>query len=62
MGSLAVDHLVAEDRVNVRTAFHTLNQPGSWINPGFAPQVTSQTGGILFSSGVTSSREKLYCR
>lgn len=54
VSSLAVDHLGAEDRVNVWCASHILNQPGSCLNPGFVPQV----GGILCSSGVTSSREK----
>lgn len=57
MSSLAADHLVAEDRVNVWSAFHILNHPGSCLNPGFAAQVTSPVGGILCSSGVTSSRE-----
>lgn len=57
LSSLAVDHLVAEDRVNVWSVFHIPNQPGSCLNPGFSPWVTSPVGGILCSSGVTSSRE-----
>lgn len=42
MSSLAVDHLIAEDRVKVWSAFHILNQPGSCLNPVFAPWSAAQ--------------------